>query len=178
VWWKGWLTQRHAVELAPRLLEVSAPAKADVTIASASVEVFRAFTPRELTLVQCVYGGGGPSPGTLLRVDLARPSTLPTIVADNGAMTPLSMPNAVINVGAGQTEYVAVSPNGRAYLYEWAITLHLVVDQRDEAVVLGSRSRPLRSWLGKEPAVAYDYDFQARRWRAVALAGGLAAGTH
>jgi hypothetical protein len=165
LWWRRWLpTQQAALVGADPLVEVRAPAQAPVTVTAARVEVFRSWRPPTQSLVECVTGAG-PSPGTLLNLDLVHPNARPTIVADDGRDEPLALPDAVIAVGRGRTEDIALSPIGAQRFYEWAVTLTLVVDQRSQTATFGSRARPFRSWLGPVPARAVNYDFRTRVWR-------------
>lgn len=165
-WWRGWLDELHAAEASSvPTIAISAPVRAPVTVTAARVRVFRTYLPKAVSYVMCLYGAG-PSPGTLLGTDLTRPNARPTIVADDGREEPLAMPNAVITVGRGQTEYVAVTPKGQPRMYEWAVSLSLVVDQQPQTVSFGSAQHPLRSWLGRMPSKSYDFDFQARAWKA------------
>ncbi len=167
VWWRSWLVEQGAAEVPTRpLIEVSAPAGVDVTIAGAKIRIFRAYTPSQLSLIECFRAaGGGPAPGTLLEVDLAHPDAAPTIVADDGSNQSLSLPDAVINVEPGHTEFIAVTPHGDHRFFEWSLELRAVIDKRSERFVFGTRSRPLRSWLGSLPAAGYDYDMSGRAWR-------------
>ena len=103
-----------------------------------------------MTGIKCVYGAG-PVPGTLLNVNLDRPNAPPTIVSDAGQSVPLAMPYAVINIDAGHTEYVAVTPAGSGRFYEWSVKLTVVVDQHPRTYSFGSAAQPLRSWLGRPP---------------------------
>jgi hypothetical protein len=146
------------------LVQIAAPASADVAVTGATVRVFRSFVPKALSFIVCLHGAG-PEPGTLLDVDLAHPGVSPTIVADDGSDTPLALPTAVINVAPGHTEYVAVTPRGARRMYEWSITLNTVVAQRQQTFVFGSRKHPLRSWLGNIATIRdYDYDMISRSW--------------
>jgi hypothetical protein len=162
-WWAHWFVQQGAAQMGGPLIEVSAPAKADATITGASVKIYKAYRPAAASLIQCLHGAG-PTPGTLLNVNLDRPSARPTIVSDLGREVPMAMPDAVININPGHTEYVVVAPAGSDKLYEWAVKLRVVVDQRTQVYSFGSASSPLRSWLGPQPARAYDYDTATRSW--------------
>ncbi|HEY7829505.1 MAG TPA: hypothetical protein VIC06_02950 [Solirubrobacteraceae bacterium] len=162
--WNNWLEAQGAADEWPPMIQLSAPTSADVTVIGASIRVFRSYVPTGLSYIECVHGAG-PVPGTLLDVDLAHPAAAPTIVADDGSDTPLALPGAVINVDPGHTEYVAVTARGARKMYEWSVTLRVVVAQRTQTLVFGSPHRPLRSWLGARPTVTYDYDFSANAWR-------------
>lgn len=163
-WWRSWFETQGAAEIWPPTIELSAPTSADITVTGAAVRVFRSYVPAAPSFIECVHGAG-PVSGTLLDVDLAHPAAAPTIVADDGSDRPLALPNAVINVNPGHTEYVAVTARGARRMYEWSVTLRVVVAQRTQTVVLGSRRHPLRSWLGKRPPAAYDYDMRAHSWK-------------
>jgi hypothetical protein len=164
--WRDWFGEHGAAELSVPTIEISAPADAYVTVTSASVHVFRSYQPASLTSIMCLHGAG-PSAGTLLNFDLDRPNATPTVVADDGSDHPLSFPTAVITIPRGQTQYVAVTPRGSALMYEWSVDLHLVVDQREQAVSFGSRDH-LRSWLGPVPSQYFDYSPQTHSWEPVA----------
>lgn len=165
LWWQRWLPAQAAAEDASPTVEISAPSGADAAVVAASVHVYRAYAPSTVSYVICATGAG-PEPGTLLDVNLARPYLSPTIVADDGSNTPLAVPNAVINIAPGHTEYIAVTPTGAAEMYEWSVTLDIVVAQRHQLVTFGSPQRPLRSWLGTRPpdSRAYTFSVQSRRW--------------
>jgi hypothetical protein len=166
-WWKGWFIKQQAIPSpANTLVQISAPANSDVTVTSASFRVFRSYKPLVISYIRC-FDGGGPVPGTLLSASLSHPGESPTIVSDSGQAVPLSMPNAVINITAGHTEYVDISPTGDSLIYEWSVTLTTVVDQHSTTTVFGSARHPLRSWLGSTPSPAYDYFLPANSWRPV-----------
>lgn len=162
-WWRAWFRAQNAVDVVPPTIELSAPTTASVSVTGASVRVFRSYLPRTLSYVMCLHGAG-PRPGTLLHVDLANAGTAPTIVADDGSETALAIPNAVITVEAGDTEFVVITPAGAPRLYEWSVTLRFVVAQRTQTQTFGSAERPLRTWLGRTPEPSYDYDFGAQTW--------------
>jgi hypothetical protein len=169
-WWANWLPQQHAAQAdIDPLVQISAPASADVTVTDARVQVYRTYKPANLSSVTCVTGAG-PRIGTLLKVDLDRPHAKPIIVADDGRFEPLlSIPNAVINVDPGHTEYIDVNPQGTTTLfYEWSVQLTVVVDQRSQTFAFGSPRRPLVSWLGTAQITSYDYDFTTHAWKPVA----------
>jgi hypothetical protein len=164
-WWNTWFVEQGAAEQWVPTIEISAPANADITVANARVRVFKSYKPADLSYVKCL-SGAGPYSGTRLNVDLDHPNAKPTIVADDGRDQPLSIPNAVINIDRGHTEYVAVYPRGGDQFYEWSLELQLVVDQRSSTVVYGSQDKPLRSWLGVDNNhAAYDYDYSTNSWR-------------
>jgi hypothetical protein len=166
-WWRHWLRSQQAAQLGGvPTIQISAPARADAAVTDATIHVFRSYRPKQMTSIQCVRGAG-PIPGTALDVDLDRPHSTPTIVADDGRDTPLSLPDAVINVSPGHTEYVAAYAKGHKRFYEWSLALRVVVDQRAQHVVLGSRAAPLVSWLGDPPRHSYDFDESTMRWRSV-----------
>jgi hypothetical protein len=163
LWWQGWFPSQHAADEVPPTIAVAAPVRAGVTIVGASVHVFRSYQPPGVSFIMCLHGGG-PIAGTLLTVDLSRPDVAPTVVADDGSDKPLSLPGAVIDVPAGQTQYVVVTPHGEPTFYEWSLTLRVIVDQRPATFTFGSREHPLLSWLGIVPTQAYDYDLQRHVW--------------
>jgi hypothetical protein len=162
--WTAWLEAIGAASEWPYLVEVSAPARADVAVVSASVHVFRSYVPEGVTTIECVHGAG-PIPGTLLTLHLANPNVPPTIVADDGSDTPLRLPDAVINVEPGHTEYIALTPDGAPRMYEWSVTLRVVVAQHTRSITFGSSSKPLRSWLGSRPATVYDHAPSGGSWK-------------
>jgi hypothetical protein len=162
--WTSWLEAIGAASEWPYLVEVSAPVRADVAVVSASVHVFRSYVPEGVTTIECVHGAG-PIPGTLLTLHLANPNAPPTIVADDGSDTPLRLPDAVINIEPGHTEYIALTPDGAPRMYEWSVTLQVVVAQHTKSITFGSPSHPLRSWLGSLPATAYDHAPSGGSWR-------------
>ncbi len=165
IWWQHWFDTQGAAEAQTNpTIEIRAPARAPVTVTAATIDVFRSYEPRYRLFINCV-AGAGPSPGTLLSVNLERPNARPTIVADDGRDQPLALPDAVISVERGRTEEVAVNPSGARRMYEWGVTLTLVVDQRTQTVTFGSRQHPLRSWLGDIPHDSFDYDFESQSWK-------------
>jgi hypothetical protein len=165
IWWKTWFPVERAAPDADPLIEVSAPKSTSVTITEAQFHVYRVYRPTAISYVQCVYGAG-PEGGTLLFVNLNRPNATPTIVSDMGTTVRLSMPVAVINVGAGHTEYIEISPSGSGHeIYAWSITLTTVVDQHAAVVHFGSPQDPLRSWFGPLPRRDYDYSFANHKWQ-------------
>ncbi len=164
LWWKKWFIRQQASAYPSNVLvEVSAPADADATITSARLSVFRSYKPPAISFIRC-FTGGGPVPGTLLNINLDHPGARPTIVSESGQAVPLAMPDAVINIAAGHTEYLDISPSGSGRIYEWSITLSVVVDQHSTFTVFGSRQHPMRSWLGAPPSPAYDYSVKKRAW--------------
>lgn len=171
IWWRGWFdSQGAAAAVLPPTIEISAPTSADVTVTGATIRIFRSYVPKALSYIECITGAG-PVPGTLLDVDLAHPAALPTIVANDGSDVPLAVPNAVINIDPGHTEYVAVTPRGAHKMYEWSVTLYLVVAQRAQTIVFGSSQHPLRTWLGTQSAIisrGYEYDLVTHSWKHVA----------
>ncbi len=164
--WETWLDSIGAASEWPYLVEISAPVGADVAVVGASVRVYRSYAPKGVAVIECVHGAG-PIPGTLLNLDLANPGLPPTIVADNGSNTPLKLPDAVINIDPGHTEYVALTPVGAPRMYEWAATLRVVVAQHTRSVTFGSPSHPLRSWLGRFPRTSYDHPHSGGSWSGV-----------
>lgn len=165
LWWQRWLPAQGAAEDSSPTVEISAPASVDTAVVGASVHVYRAYSPTTVSYVICAAGGGA-EPGTLLDVNLARPYLSPTIVADDGSDIPLSVPNAVINIDPGHTAYIAVTPSGAAEMYEWSVTLDIVVAQRHQLVTFGTPRQPLRSWLGTHPSEDHTYTFsnESHRW--------------
>jgi hypothetical protein len=167
LWWKRWFIQENAapVEGYP-LIEISAPGEAAVTITSARVRVYSSSDRRKASLLIC-NKGAGVVPGTLLTPDLADPSAVPTIVSDTGSNVPLSMPDAVITIPAGHTEFVRVTPRGmRDRLYRWSLTLTIVVNQRSKTYSFGSAKHPLFSWSGPAP-LSYVYTHSSDSWEEV-----------
>jgi len=163
-WWNGWFQSEDASALKVPTVEISAPVGAAAAVVSATVRVFHSSVPHALSTISCV-SGAGPSPGTLLNVDLDRPNALPTIVSDDGSNVALSVPNAVISIPAGQTEYVAITPTGSKRWYEWSVSLDVVVNQQTTSYAFGNLKSPLMSWLGPMPAISYDFDFASHSWR-------------
>jgi len=168
LWWDNWFPREGAAPNPSYLLiEISAPEHADVAVTGASLRVFRSYKPSAVSYIQCVYGAG-MVPGTLMNVNLSRPNAEPTIVSDAGTAVPiLSMPDAVINVAPGHTEYVKIIPTGDKRLYEWSIALIVVVDQKKSVIRFGSEQDPLRSWFGIAPSQAYDYSMTSHSWNVV-----------
>lgn len=165
VWWNNWLEHEDASPDPPDpMIQVSAPASADVTVIAARVRIFHAYKPQAVSFIECT-AGGGPIPGTLLNIDLTHPGAIPTVVSDIGTAVPLSMPGAVINIDAGQTQYINVVPRGRNEFYDWSVTLTVIVDQNTETFVFGSAHNPLRSWLGPTPHRGYDYSMRGHSWQ-------------
>ncbi len=166
LWWRSWFEEQAAAEDAVPTIEISAPSSAGVTVTSATIHVFRSYTPSNLSYVECVHSAG-PMPGTLLNVNLDRPDDPPTLVADDGSDRPLSMPDAVIDIGPGRTELLAVTPRGMPRLYEWSVDVGVIVNQRRQTFTFGSATDPLRAWLGKRPTNSYDYNLASRSWEPV-----------
>jgi hypothetical protein len=164
-WWRTWFWSERAAEVAVPAIQVSAPPNADVAVVGASIKVFRTYRPPAVSYIACLHGAGAEV-GTRLDVNLSRPNAVPTIVAADGSDRPLALPNAVINVDPGHTEYIAVIPHGAPLMFEWSIVLTTVVAQRTKVFVFGSPPRPLRTWLGPAPPATreYDYSIQAHRW--------------
>ena len=168
-WWTSWLTRQEAAPAPPDLfVEISAPANANATVTSASLKIIRAFVPPKVSHIRCLVTGGA-TPGTLLYVNLVHPANRPTIVSDTGETVPLlSMPDAVINISAGNTEYINISPTGKlGWFYAWSVTLTVVVDQRSTAITFGSKRHPLFSWFGSTSSLSYDYSFAHHSWEKV-----------
>jgi len=164
-WWMKWFGQQGAASIDDPTISISAPQDADVTVVSASIEVYQLYKPADLSFIMCLHGAG-PVPGTFLNVNLDRPNAYPTIVSDAGQLTPLEMPGAVINIDPGHTEYITVQPSGRrGILYSWSVELVIVVNQQQEKFAIGSPMNPLRSWFGSIPSNAYDYDMQTHSWQ-------------
>ena len=162
--WQSWFVRQHAAQaMYPYLVQISAPAKADVTVVRAQISVYKSYMPADLSYIECLHGAG-PVPGTFVNVNLSRPNAIPTIVADNGTSKPLSMPGAVINVSPGHTEYLQFITRGRNLFYDWSIRLQVVVDEHTETFSFGSAAHPLRTWLGKAPAHSYDYNQAVHTW--------------
>jgi hypothetical protein len=166
-WWHDWFQTQLAAEDWEPTIEISAPANSAVTVDKATIQVFRSYEPQTLSMIRCVFSEGGPAAGTLLFVDLHQPAAGPKVIADDGSVTALAIPNAVININPGHTEYIAVRPKGKHRMYDWSVTLTLVVDQRRESRTFGSARHPLRSWLGDTPSAQYDYDVRANVWKLI-----------
>jgi hypothetical protein len=157
--------QQHAAEAEyPFLVQVAAPAGTDVSVVGAQIKVYRSYKPADLSYIQCLHGAG-PVPGTYLNVNLSRPNATPTIASNDGSYKPLSMPGAVINVDPGHTEYIQFNTRGRKLFYEWSIKLRVVINEKTETFSFGSAGHPLRTWLGKAPSPAYDFDTATHAWK-------------
>jgi len=171
LWWRAWFVRQEAVSLpSDEALEIAAPHSADVTLVRVRAHVFRSYTPKRLSWIQCQATGAGPVPGSQLNLDLEHPDSLPRVASQLGAAA-VPSPPAVINIGPGHTEFVVLIPHGHG-LYEWSAKLDFVVDQHDETVVVGSRSHPLRTWIGDQTdggasanVGTYDFDVSSRSWR-------------
>jgi hypothetical protein len=107
--------------------------------------------------------GAGPLAGTTLahKLDNAAAPSILTSLRSGGN---LAMPPAVVRVGAGDSEDVAVLPEGHRGFYEWGVTLDLVVDQRSQRVSFGSPAHPLRSFLSGRAPLDYSYNPSTRSW--------------
>ena len=167
IWWKSWFAEQGAAATNNPTIEISAPQNADVTVTSASIRIYGSYKPSALSFIECLHGAG-PSPGTLLNVNLNHPNANPTIVSDSGQLTPLAMPNAVINIAPGRTEYVALTPTGtRNELYSWAVRLRIIVNQQSQTFIFGTPGKPLRSWFGPILSKQYDYSFRTNSWQVI-----------
>jgi hypothetical protein len=166
--WANWFDGQGAVRTTPPEIAVSAPTSAPVTVVAASTHVLRSSNPSAITFVACTLGAGGYG-GTVLRLNLDHPSLPPTIVTAWGKAFP--MPNGVITIAPGQTEYVELDASGSKGLYEYTAQLVFTVNQRTETRVVGSPLQPLRALGRSEPSLStlplYDYDTSAHRWRRV-----------
>jgi hypothetical protein len=167
--WNAWLEANRASRAIPPTVALTAPSNTAVTIVSAVPHIVRAFVPSAATYVECDRGAGGFG-GTSLAFDLAHPARRPVVVTDTGRR--FAMPDGVITVDAGRTEYIAFDgagpryrPGRQARLYEWYGELTIVVAQHQEIDRVGSASEPLVSWSGPPARTFYDFDFQLRRSR-------------
>lgn len=168
--WATWLSQQGAAQpFVPRQISISAPTGADVTVTGATSRVFDSFAPDSLSQILCLRGAG-LTPGTRLVLNLSRPSIRPTVTPE-GSSRALPIPGSVIDVPPGHTEYVTVVAEGPPRFYEWSLVIHLTVDQREETKIIGTKSHPLRSWLGPVPRTSYDYDVGSNSWRRVSGSG-------
>jgi hypothetical protein len=163
--WATWFDAVGAASEWPNIVEVSAPVTADVAVVDARIQVFRSYIPTGLVQVECLHGAG-PIPGTLLMINLSHPNRPATIVADDGSDIRLHLPDAVINIAPGHTEYIALRPSGTPRMFEWSASLRVVVAQHSRTITIGSRTHPLRTWLGHTPQALYDHRPSGGAWSA------------
>ena len=161
--WKSWLQQHRAASWTGPNIDIAAPSNGPVTVLAVQAEVFRAYRPHALTLIECEQGAGGLSPAELT-LDLTRPAKAPVLrTGQRGRIGPLPPSVFVVPRGVGRT--LSLAPHGRqGLLYEWGIRIETVFDQRRQSVALGSREHPIRTWFGRLPQPV-DYDLRTGRWR-------------
>ena len=77
----------------------------------------------------------------------------------------MHLPSAVINVAPGHTEYLEVRTDGdQRTFYEWSLTLKISIDQHVERRSFGTRSNPLRDWMGIVPNHLYVFSPTSNSW--------------
>ncbi len=188
--WSRWLAHEHAVQAfrsgpAGFAVEISAPDNATVSIRGMSVHVFRSFKPRSVSYIECdrdTFGealgfSAGQSSGftldpiPMLYLSLAHPNLVPRIdVASEAGGKPRSLASSTVvsRIKAGTTDTLFVVPRGhRGRVYEWSLDLPASYAQKRDTLKVGSRERPLRSWLGPYPKSGFDYDLKTHAWRRV-----------
>lgn len=156
--WMDWLP---SVGAAPStgdvIIEVAAPAAAPVVITDFNVSVYKHEAVQSTTLIQCLYGAGGyfTSTGT---VDLNRNNPKIEIASesDESGERLFSIPPDQFRVGAGLTELIQMSPKGEPGFYDWAMEARAVIDQKSYSVALGTKDKPLRTFIAPEDMEIFD----------------------
>jgi hypothetical protein len=149
---------------------VKAPSSTAVVITNVEIKILR-YHEWDSTgsLIQCGYGADAYGASTATFSFAKNDSTLHlSRLTEAGDTADFTIPPDQFRVDAGLTEVIALHPEGRPGFYEWSITVHAIIDQKQVVDRLGTDDAPLLTAIipeGQSDRLkTVDWDLASCRW--------------
>ena len=172
--WNRWLpTVKATPPNGDTYVLVKAPSSTAVVITRVEIEILR-YRPWNSTgsLIRCGYGADYYEASVATFSFLQNNSKLHVSrLTENRDPLEFTVPPDQFRVAAGLTEVLALHPQGRPGFYEWSMTVHAIINQKQVVERLGTEDEPLLTAIfpkdqpyGGDAIKTIDWDLVSCQW--------------